>query len=180
MGCETLIEDAIMADPGMLGLNDSLTIRNVRVDKYCGRIDLMLFPKNSPYQLVLVEAKCSDAPDSASKVMGQLLMYYSGARNLGKAGIELLKEFAMRCPSEALSTNWISAQKVCGGRIGKEEAWKKLQQGPKITREEIGLYIAIDGEARKSLAQVLSLLYQDYQLKIGLIRIEKGKIIEVK
>ena len=79
MNRERAIEDAIIAHPDVLGFAGARAIRNVRGAETCGRVDVMLLPTSGPTRLVLVEAKVTKAPDAASKVVGQLLMYYGGA-----------------------------------------------------------------------------------------------------
>ena len=72
---ETVIEDAIMARPDKLGFPKAVAIRNLRVAQRSGAVDIVLLPQNSPFRLVLGEAKAASAPDAGSKVVGQLLMY---------------------------------------------------------------------------------------------------------
>lgn len=91
---ERVIEDAIMRRPDKLGYPGALSIRNWRVALTCGRVDVGLLPSKGPKKLVLVEAKSFNAPDAASKVVGQLLMYYAGALTLGSKGVACLFAFA--------------------------------------------------------------------------------------
>jgi len=83
---ETEIEDGIIRSAAELGFPGALAIRNVRVHTAAGRVDVMLLPKKGAVRLVLVEAKLRNSRDSASKVIGQLLMYYGGALRLGSKG----------------------------------------------------------------------------------------------
>lgn len=163
-----------MQHPEALGYKDASAIRNIRVAPEAGRIDIMLFPVSGRHRLVLVEAKRYSAADAPSKVIGQLLMYYAGALSLGMNGLDLLCKFAKEYPDEARGTNWISAQRVCGG-IGKEEAWERLQSGGKLLQEDIALLIAIDDKPRNSLCQVVSVL-RDHKLRIDIVVVKNGDI----
>ncbi|HXQ38821.1 MAG TPA: hypothetical protein VN843_32765, partial [Anaerolineales bacterium] len=125
-GMESLIEEAIMNNPSSLGYEQALPIRNVRIAPVAGRIDILLLPVNGNKRLVLVETKQSTASDAASKVTGQLLMYYAGALSLSTDGLDIIRNFVKEYPDEAWSRGWISAQKICGG-LNKESAWKLLQ-----------------------------------------------------
>ena len=98
---EADIEDAIMAQPGVLGFPNALAIRNFRVADTSGAVDVCLIPQSGPFRVVLGEAKAASAPDAGSKVVGQLLMYYAGALTLGSHGINALREFAKQFEVEA-------------------------------------------------------------------------------
>jgi hypothetical protein len=180
-GMEAIIEEAIMKNPGELGYKQALAIRNVRIAPVAGRIDVLLLPTKGKKRLVLVETKQSTASDSASKVTGQLLMYYAGALNLSIAGLDIIRDFAKEYPDEAWSRGWISAQRMCGG-LSKDAAWK-LMQNPKKRRlspADIDLFIAVDGKPKQSLIDIVDMLNTHHQLGIKLATVESGVVTSVR
>jgi hypothetical protein len=54
-----------------------------------GAVDVVLLPNRGQIKLVLVETKVSSAADANSKVIGQLLMYYTGALTLVSRGVRM-------------------------------------------------------------------------------------------
>ena len=90
---EADIEDAIMAQPEILGFPMALAIRNFRVADTSGAVDVCLIPQSGPFRVVL-GGRRRRVPDAGSKVVGQLLMYYAGALTLGSQGINALRELA--------------------------------------------------------------------------------------
>ena len=78
----------------ILGIGDSLYIRRCRMGPDYGVADLVFLPQGGKHKLVIVEAKQASSADAKIKVVGQLLMYYAGALELGLAGVRLLKDYA--------------------------------------------------------------------------------------
>jgi hypothetical protein len=142
---ETVIEDAIIQSPDKLGFPGALAIRRCRIAEPCGLVDLVLLPTTGPKRLVLIEVKAITAQDSASKVVGQLLMYYGGALMLKSDGIESLRRFAEQHRVRATSTTKISPKALTGGLTPPRRAWDKLYRGNPIKPEEIQLFIALNG-----------------------------------
>jgi len=180
-GMEALIEEAIMKNPGELGYKQALAIRNVRIAPVAGRIDVLLLPTKGKKRLVLVETKQSTASDAASKVTGQLLMYYAGALNLSTDGLDIIRDFVKEYPDEAWSRGWISAQRMCGG-LSKDASWK-LMQNPKKRRlspADIDLFIAVDGKPKQSLIDIVDMLNTHHQLGIKLVTVESGVVTSVR
>jgi len=180
-GMESIIEEAIMKNPGELGYAEALAIRNVRIAPVAGRIDVLLLPTKGKKRLVLVETKQSAASDAASKVAGQLLMYYAGALNLSTSGLDIIRDFIIEYPDEAWSKGWISAQRMCDG-LSKDAAWK-LMQNPKNKRlspAEIDLFIAVDGTPKQSLIDIVDMLNTHHQLGIKLATVENGIVTSVR
>ena len=180
-GMESIIEEAIMNNPSKLGYKQTLAIRNVRIAPDAGRIDVMLLPLQGKKRLVLVETKQSAASDAASKVAGQLLMYYAGALNLSTNGLDIIRKFAAEYPEDARRKGWISAQRMCGG-LSKLEAWKRLQSPKKsrITPADIDLLIAVDGDPKPSLIDIIDTLNTYHQLGIRIVTVDKGVITAVR
>lgn len=173
---ETLIEDAIMADPGALGFPGALSIRNCRVSLPTGLVELMLLPKDGPERLVLIEAKAADATDAASKVVGQLLMYYSGALMLGSDGLKALRRFAADQAELAQSTTRISPRMLTGGISPPYKAFEALYRGRRLTPSEVRLFIALDGDAHLALDQTLDVLREHHGLQIGFVTVRNGEV----
>lgn len=178
---ESIIEEAIMKNPGKLGYKKALAIRNVRIAPVAGRIDILLLPINGNKRLVLVETKQSTASDAASKVTGQLLMYYAGALNFSTDGLDIIRNFVKEHPDDAWGRRWISAQRMCGG-LNKDAAWKLLQSPKKrrLQPPDIDLFIAVDGKAKQSLIEIIDMLNTHHQLGIKLVTVENGVITSVR
>ena len=174
MNRETAIENAIMGAPKKIGFADAVVIRNVRVHLAAGRVDLMLLPKPGRIKLVLVEAKATGATDAASKVIGQLLMYYAGALKLGTKGLALMRRFAEAHPDRACSTSTTSPKAMTGGVTPPSEAWQRLEAGRRLRPSEIALFIAVDSKPRASLTDALNALRKHHRLPIGIIRVDGG------
>jgi hypothetical protein len=174
---ETAIEDAIIAHPDKLGFPGALAIRNLRVAHTSGAVDVVLLPQTgSSFELVLVEAKAASAQDAGSKVVGQLLMYYAGALELGSDGICALRKFALASPSVAHSIPRIAPQKVMGGLRSNAECFKALTMGSRLTPQDIALFIALDDEPRHVLVPTLKILRELHSLHIGLVLVRGGSI----
>jgi hypothetical protein len=183
-GMESIIEEAIMKNPGDLGDNykQAIAVRNIRIAPAAGRIDVLLLPTKGKKRLVLVETKQSIASDAASKVTGQLLMYYAGALNLSTDGLDIIRNFARVYPEEAWSRGWISAQRMCGKGLSKDAAWK-LMQSPKKRRlspADIDLFIAVDGNPKQSLIDIVDMLNTHHRLGIKLVTVENGVVTTVR
>ncbi len=173
---ETAIEDGVMAHPEVLGFPGALSIRNCRVSLETGRVDVVLLPRRGPVRLVLVEAKAAVAQDAASKVVGQLLMYYAGALMLGSKGVDALRAFARNHPEAARSTTWISPKKLTGGISPPPKAFEFLYEGTRLTPQEVRLFVALDGDAHRGLGPTLRALRDHHGLPIGLVLVKDGAI----
>jgi hypothetical protein len=178
---ERIIEDAIIRAPERLGYPGALAVRNWRVSPTSGRVDLALLPIAGPTKLVLIEAKGAVATDAASKVVGQLLMYYAGALELGEDGLSCLRRFAEERRADACDTSKKSIIKIAGaGRgIGTAEAWARLSRGAALTPREVALFVAIDNSPHGALIPTLSVLRKHHSLSIGLAVIRSGNVAEV-
>lgn len=172
---ETLIENAIIQSPDKLGFPGALAIRRCRIAEPCGLVDLVLLPTTGTKRLVLIEAKAITAYDSASKVVGQLLMYYGGALMLGSHGIESLRKFAEHHRAKATATTKISPRALTGGLTPPRTAWDKLYRGNPIKPDEIQLFIALNGEPRRAFKPTLRAL-SHHGLDIGYCVVRRGKI----
>lgn len=174
---ERVIEDAIMRRPDKLGYPGALSIRNWRVAVTCGRVDVGLLPIQGPKKLVLVEAKSVYAPDAASKVVGQLLMYYAGALTLGSKGLACLRNFAMN--KSARDTSRKPLIRLSGDKCRTEIAWAKLSSGKLLLPHQLSLFIALDGEPSSVLLAILQALQCSHDLSIGLVIVRNRRIVDV-
>ena len=178
MGRETAIENAIITHPEKLGFPGALAIRNCRIAKQAGRADVVLLPENGPVKIVLVEAKVSTASDAASKVIGQILMYYAGLLMLGSVGLRHLRDFARAEPIKAKSTSWVSPKSLTGGISPPDSAWEVLYSGDRLMPHEIKLFVALDGDAHRALKPTVDALRIFHGINIG-IAVTRGKSITV-
>jgi len=176
---ETMIEDGVMAHPEALGFPGASSIRNCRVSLPTGRVDVMLLPSSGPVRLVLVEAKAATAQDAASKVVGQLLMYYAGALMLGSEGLCALRRFAVDRREQARSPSWISPKMLSGGISPPAKAFEALYRGRRISPSEIQLFVALDGEPHRALEPTLLALREHHGLQIGFVLVREGRISRV-
>lgn len=176
---ERKIEDAVINHPEVLGFAGATAIRNVRVGSTFGLVDVMLLPRSGQVKLALVEAKHATAPDASSKVIGQLLMYYAGALDIGAAGLERLRSYAVSNREKALSSTWISPKEITGGVSPAPAAWKVIEAGGKLRPEEIGLFIALNNPPHEALRIAIDKLYQHHGLliKIVIVQNEKPKVL---
>lgn len=174
-GRERVIEEAIMLHRKLVGFPRADAIRNCPLFQRHGRLDLLLLPKMGP-KLVLIEAKACDSADAASKVIGQLMMYYSAALRLGEDGLENLRTFAKEQAEHAKSPGKKSAVQYLEEQMATPDAWKRLGRGRKIQPEEIRLYVAIDGEPHQALEPTLLALRKHHGIKIGLIQVVDGVV----
>lgn len=178
MNREGPLEEAIMRSPEALGYAGALAIRNCRVSLPTGRVDLMLLPQAGPVRLVLVEAKAASAPDAASKVVGQILMYYAGALSFGQRGVELLREFAVAHPERARSTAIISP-KALTGISPPIKAFERLAEGKRLTPAQIALFVALDGSPHRGLEPTLAVLRDHHQLNIHCVVVNNREITRI-
>lgn len=178
IGREGPIEEAIMAHPEQLGFPGALAIRNWRVSPTSGRLDVGLLPLDGSVQLVLVEAKAAAAPDAASKVIGQLLMYYAGALLLGTEGVAAIREFISRFPEEARS-NSKKSQVRLGGASPSAKGWEALTRGARLRPDQLRMFVALDSDPHHALEPLQSTLFKHHGLAIGLVVVRDGRIEKV-
>jgi hypothetical protein len=162
------IENRIIRDPGALGYANAGVVRNVRVSPATGRVDLMILPPNGRTKLVLVEVKRAGAGDAASKVAGQLIMYYVASLQIGLRGLARIRRFATERRSAACSSSNTSLNILAGGARSREDAWRLLREGRKLVPKEIALFVALDGEPPPKLVDTLRFLKKSHSLRIRL------------
>jgi hypothetical protein len=155
MSNELQIEDAIIKNPGALGYPGASAIRRVRVSPNSGVVDLMLMPAEGAAKLILIEAKDERNKEASSKVIGQLLMYYGGALQLGRQGLQRICEFAETNTAVAHSNEKISLVKLAGANP-TQAAWSILQNGNRLGPKDIRLFIALNGNPTPGLLGALS------------------------
>ncbi len=177
---ESLIEEAIIANPDRLGFPGALAIRRCRVAEPCGAVDLMLLPLSGATRLVLVEAKSSKARDAGAKVVGQLLMYYAGSLMLGTEGLRMLQEYARDFPERARSSTKISPKALTRGLSPQGKAWPALYAGTPLRPADLQLFVAFDGEPHRAFTPVLSTLSQNHGLRLGYCVVQSGRIKRVE
>ncbi len=182
---ETPIEDAIIAHPDLLGFPGALAIRNFRIARIAGAVDIVLIPQDGPIRLVLVETKSARAADAACKVVGQLLAYYGGALTFGLEGLNMLRQFASKFPALALTTERTSPQKVICNVQGvktsnyrNNRCFELLMEGTRLRPNDIALFVALDDKPHKVLLPLLEMLRQKHDLYIGLA-IAKDETLEL-
>lgn len=144
----------------------------------CGLVDLVLLPQYGAVRLVLIEAKASLAPDAASKVVGQLLMYYGGALMLGSDGLQRLREFATRYPERATGRSKVSPKALTCGLTPPQEAWNAMYSGTRLKPDQVQLFIGLDGEPHRALEPTLRALRR-HGLNIGYCLVRNGAIDRV-
>ena len=169
MAQERFIENRVIRNRDKLGYADSTFIRRCRVGRNFGIVDIVLFPVTGRHKIVVIEAKQVTSADSASKVIGQLLMYYTGFLHHGMRGLRLMRQFAASHPDSARSNRNKLLKTLSGGISPPDDAWLELQKGRKIRPEQIGLYIALDQEPSISLKSSLSVLSKGHNLEIRII-----------
>jgi hypothetical protein len=134
----------------------------------------MLLPEPpAVLRLVLIEVNRHDAPDAAAKMIGQLLMYYAGALEIGQVDLGRLQAYARNTTGQK-PPRYVSAQEVCREPGTKHRpsivaAWDDLHRGDKLRPEGIHLYIALDGLPPPSALMSLETLHKQ-GIKIGVIR----------
>jgi len=175
-GIETRIENAIMERPEALGYPGAPAIRNCRVPSVTGCPDVILLPQSGPHRFVMVEAKASRAKDAASKVVGQLLMYYAGALTLGSESLQLYVDYAVRNPDSARDTRRTSVTALQRGRGKGDGGSADLLQGSPLRPEEIALFIAVESTPHPSLVPTLRTLNRFHDIRVGLVLVHDGHI----
>jgi hypothetical protein len=179
VGPERAIEDAIMKHPEALGFPGASGIRRCRIGPPSGIVDVVLLPKSGPIELVLVEAKARTAPDAASKVLGQLLMYYAGALTFGSAGVKVLRQFAEDHAEEARGCKKISPKRLTGGLTPAAAAWEVLGRGKRLSSERIHLYVAFDEAPHPAFLDVVGVMKKYHNLNVGYCVVRNGVIEHV-
>lgn len=172
---ENEIEKVVWENVKKLGYSSAHAIRNVRIGPEQGQVDLALFPRIGKKKIVLVEVKRSTAEDAKCKVVGQIIMYLTGALQLSQTGIKCFRDYARNSPDKALGTQRTSPKQVAGSSSAKE-AWEILCKGAKVRPDQIALYIATDGPPRPQVEIAVDLLSKRYGLHIGLIQVSKRGI----
>ncbi|HEX9729672.1 MAG TPA: hypothetical protein VGA37_14305 [Gemmatimonadales bacterium] len=163
---EKNIENRIIRDPGALGYANAGKVRNVRVSPTTGRVDLMILPQSGRTKLVLVEVKRAGADDAASKVAGQLIMYYVASLQIGLRGLARIRRFASEHQPAACSPSNTSLNMLAGGARSGEVAWRLLREGRKLVPKEIALFVALDGAPPRQLVDTLRFLKKNHSLRI--------------
>jgi len=169
---EQFIENNIIRNRrAVLGPGNDLFIRRSRVGRGFGVADLLFLPPRGRHRLIIVEAKQGTSTDSRIKVVGQLLMYYAGALQLGASGLRLLRRFAVEQPRAARSLRPKSLKMLSGGISPPESAWTKLREGPTLLPSQIAMYVGLDCEPDRLLTSALSELSQHHGLPVGIVSV---------
>jgi hypothetical protein len=177
---EQFIENNIIRNrESALGLGDALFIRRSRVGRGFGIADLLFLPPRGRHRLVIVEAKQATSPDSRVKVVGQLLMYYAGALQLGGKGLRLLRQFAFEQPRAARSLRPKSLRMLSGGISPPEAAWAELRKGRTLRPSQVAMYVALDSEPDRTLTSALTELAQHHRLSVGVLSVLSRNRIRV-
>lgn len=158
MSTEGPIEDRIIRDRGVLGYPGADVIRRCRVGRYVGVVDLVLLPNLGPRRLALVEVKGGDNVEGHAKVVGQLLLYFTGALKIGTDGLDLMRDFARVRSKDALRQSMTSLKMLSGGVTPPDDAWTALQAGERIDPDQIHLCIGLDREPSSQLQETLALV----------------------
>jgi hypothetical protein len=174
---EYRIESAVLSEPGKLGFPDALGIRNLRMSPESGRVDVALLPRSGSIKLVLIETKVATAKDAASKVIGQLLMYYAAALSLGANGLDCLRTFART--EQAMTPGNKSLIALSGGLTPTEAAWRRLCEGDRVRPEEIALSIALDSSPHPALRLTLATLKMYHGLSVSIVITDGRRIQQV-
>ena len=177
---EKFIENNIIRNRDrVLGIRDALFIRRSRVGRGFGVADLIFLPARGPHRLVIVEAKQASSVDSKIKVLGQLLMYYAGALQLGAHGIRLMRRFATDHARSARSLRPISLKMLSGGVSPPDAAWAELCKGRAIRPSQVALYAALDARPGNALTSALRELAQHHGLDVGVVTVLGRDQLEV-
>ena len=175
-GRERRIENAIIEHPEGLGYPEALAIRNWWVAPASGRVDIGLLPSTGDERLVLIEVKAARAPDAASKVVGQILMYYAGALSLGSQGLSSLRRFAHDNRAQACSPEPKTVRMLSGGIRPREAAWKHFGTGERLLPSQLALFVALDAEPHRALRPTLAALKAHHDLTVRLVLVRNGSI----
>jgi len=147
MPSEAAIETRVIRNrESVLGIGASLYIRRCRMGPDYGVADLVFLPQRGKHKLVIVEAKQASSADATIKVVGQLLMYYAGALELGLAGVRVLKNYAAANSAYAASRHRSSVRAITGGVSSPEVGWAALRKGRRLRPENIRLVAALDAD----------------------------------
>ena len=140
-----------------------------------------MFPRKGKKKVILVEVKRSAAEEAKCKVVGQIIMYLTGALQLSLEGIQLYRNYARgeETRVKAIATQKTTAMQVTGAKSAKA-AWEIVCKGEAIRRDQIALYIATDGAPNVQLTKAVNLLSKEYNLHIGLIHVAKSDIQIIK
>lgn len=179
MPSERFIENNVIRNRSVLGYEESVYIRRCRAGRGFGIVDLMILPLRGPHRVVLVEAKLLTSVDVAANVTGQLLLYYAGVLNFGGRGVRTLRNFASNSPRKARSTRPKMLKTLTGGISPPEAAWEELKKGRKVRPEQVGMYIAINGEPPVALKSSLTTLAEHHGLEIGIVSVHRRDELEV-
>ena len=172
MSREAFIENNVIRNREVaLGLRDALFIRRSRIGRGYGTADLVFLPGRGRHRLVIVEAKQASSADTKIKVVGQLLMYYAGALQLGARGIRLMKQFAAHHERLARSLRPVSLKMLSGGLTPPDAAWAELCKGRRLQPDQVGLYAALDSPPGVALRGALRELAQHHGLTIGVVSV---------
>ena len=162
------IEEQIINNVAQLGYASAVVVRNARIGKEQGQVDLALFPRFGKKKVILVEAKRSLAQDSKSKVIGQMMMYLTGALKLSEEGIRLYRNYGRNHVEQARSSNRTSPKQVAGTKSALA-GWEVLTTGKPITRDQVSVYLATDDEVSPQLRAIVDYLANHHGLHLGLI-----------
>jgi hypothetical protein len=165
---ERRIERRLISALPALGFANADVIRRCTIGPGIGVADLVLLPRRGPLKVVLVEAKLSAAPDATGKVVGQLLLYHARLSKLGAVGLGLLRAFSRKHRSRARGVRRKSLQAITGCKPAAA-AWDEMCRGRRVSRPQIGLYVALEAEPSDSLKELLTDLSEAYGLKIGVL-----------
>jgi hypothetical protein len=179
MVSERYIENNVIRNRDILGYADSTFVRRCHIGKGYGIADLLIFPNKGQHRVVIVEAKKSTSSDATGKVLGQLLLYYTGIRQVGLHGVRLMKNHAVKKNASSRSQNPISLKMLSGGISPPSEAWKVLQKGRKLKPDQIAMFVAIDGPPSDSLKAAVDLLSSEHNLKVGIISLMNLDELEI-
>jgi len=172
MPSEASIESRVIRNrASVLGLGESVYIRRCRMGPDHGVADLVILPQDGRHKLVIVEAKQVSSVDAKIKVVGQLLMYYAGALELGLQGVRLLQRYAVDHHRYARSQHRSSLKAISGGLAPAEAAWAALRKGRRLRPDNIRLVAALDSDPGIVLKQALSALGEHHGLEVGVITI---------
>jgi hypothetical protein len=116
-------------------------------------------------------------PKYASKVLGQLLMYYAGALTFGSVGVKALRQFAEDHAEEARGYGKISPKELTGGLTPPAAAWKALGKGKKLSSERIHLYVAFDEAPHRAFLEVVGVMKKYHNLNVGYC-VVRNRVIE--
>ena len=172
MPSEAAIESRVIRNrASVLGLGDSVYIRRCRMGPDHGVADLVILPQSGRHKLIIVEAKQVSSVDSKIKVVGQLLMYYAGALELGLQGVRLLQRYAVEHHRYAQSQHRSSLKAISGGLTPAGAAWAALRKGRRLRPDNIRLVAALDSDPGVVLKQALVALSEHHGLEVGVISI---------